>query len=95
MAKRTSDLRSDENSMTNFYRPDLGANPNDPFARDETGKLVRRGYWLDMGDRSVILVMTQGVGAHLANDQKRAHLADIGRDGLIDDICGQDILPPE
>ena len=81
--------------MTNFYRPDLGANPNDPFARDETGTLVRRGYWLDMGDRSVILAMTQGIGASLANDHKRAHLADIGRAHLIDDVCGQDILPPE
>jgi hypothetical protein len=81
--------------MTDFYRPDLGSNPNDPFARDQEGALLRRGYWLDMGDRSVILVMTQGIGATLSNDQKRAHLSDIGRDHLVDDICGQDILPPE
>lgn len=81
--------------MTDFYRPDLGLSPNDPFARDHDGKLVRRGYWLDMGDHSVILVMTQGIGASLTNDQKRAHLSDIRRNQLVDDICGQDILPPE
>ena len=39
---------------------------------------MRRGYWLDMGDRTVVMVMTQGIGANLTNDQKRAHLADIG-----------------
>ena len=39
--------------------------------------------------------MTQGVGAHLTNEQKRAHLLDIGRDSLIDQICIQEILPPE
>jgi hypothetical protein len=81
-------------SMAKFYQPDLGASLNDPFARDETGALVRRGYWLDMGDSSIILLMKQGIGAHLTNDYKRAHLGDIGRDHLIDDICGQDILPP-
>ena len=80
--------------MSDFYRPDLGANPEDPFARDETDKLVRRGYWLDMSDRSVLLAMTQGIGAHLRNDQKRAHLQDIGRVHLIDDVCVQEILPP-
>ena len=42
------------------------------------GKLVRRGYWLDMSDRSVIMAMTRGIGAHLTNDQKRTHLNDIG-----------------
>jgi hypothetical protein len=35
-------------------------------------KLVRRGYWLDMNDRSLVMVMTQGIGAHLINDEKRA-----------------------
>ena len=81
--------------MTNFYRPDLGANPEDPFARDETDKLVRRAYWLDMGDTSVVLAMTQGVGAHLHNEQKRAHLEDIGRGHLIEQVCTQEVLPPE
>jgi hypothetical protein len=81
--------------MSNFYKPDLGANPEDPFARDQDDKLVRRAYWLGMSDQSVILAMTNGVGAHLPNEQKRAHLHDISRGHLIDDICVQEILPPE
>ena len=51
--------------MPNFHSPDLGSAPDSPFARDETGKLVRRMYWLDMGDRSVVLAMTQGIGTAL------------------------------
>jgi hypothetical protein len=39
--------------------------------------------------------MTQGLGADLPNEAKRAHLADIGRAHLIDQICLQEILPPE
>ena len=78
-----------------FFTPDLGTDTDSPFARDAAGKLVRRGYWLDLSDRSVIMAMTQGVGAHLTNDQKRAHLTDIGRGSLIDDVCVQEILPPE
>ena len=81
--------------MANFYQPDLGANPDDPFARDADGKLVRRAFWLDMSDRSVVLAMTQGIGANLTNDQKRAHLDDIGRAALVDQVCVQDIIPPE
>jgi hypothetical protein len=81
--------------MPRFYQPDLGANPDDPFARDNDGKLVRRGFWLDMSDRSVVLAMAQGIGAVLTNDEKRAHLADIGREHLIDEICVQEYLPPE
>ena len=81
--------------MPEFYKPDLGANSDDPFARDGDGKLVRRGYWLDMGDRSIVMVMTNGIGAHLPNEQKRLHLEDIGRGHLIDDVCIQEVLPPE
>ncbi len=81
--------------MTQFYSPDLGANPEDPFARDADGNLVRRAYWLGMSDQSVVLAMTQGVGVHIPNDQKRAHLEDIGRGHLIEDVCVQEILPPE
>jgi hypothetical protein len=80
--------------MPNFYQPDLSANPDDPFARDGDGKLVRCGYWLDMGDRSLVLAMTQGVGARLRSEEKRLHLADIDRDHLIDEVC-QEVLPPE
>ena len=38
--------------MIRFYQPDLGSEPDSPFARDANNKLVRRGYWLDMNDRS-------------------------------------------
>jgi len=38
--------------MPRFYEPDLGANPDRPFARDASGKLIRRSYWLDMTDRT-------------------------------------------
>ena len=48
-----------------------------------------------MNDRSLVLVMTQGIGAHLTNDEKRAHLTDLKRDHLIDQVCIQEILPPE
>ena len=78
-----------------FYTPDLAADPNNPFLRDADGKLVRRSFWLDMSDRSVVLAMTQGTGANLPIDQKRAHLRDIGREALIDAVCVQEILPPE
>ena len=81
--------------MRRFYEPDLGRNPDDPFARDAEGKLIRRAFWLDMSDRSLVLAMTQGVGAALSNDDKRAHLADIGRAHVIDQVCVQEILPPE
>ena len=81
--------------MARFHQPDLGANPDDPFARDTEGKLVRRSFWLDMSDRSLVLAMTQGLGADIPNEAKRAHLADIGREHLIDQICRQEILPPE
>jgi hypothetical protein len=81
--------------MANFYQPDLGANPDDPFARDADGKLVRRGFWLDMSDHSLVLAMTQGIGADITNDQKRAHLDNIGREYLIDQVCVQEIIPPD
>ena len=81
--------------MAQFYRPDLGANPDNPFARDADRKLARRGYWLDMSDRSLVLTMTSGIGANLANPEKRAHLADIGREHLVDEVCVQEVLPPE
>ncbi|MBT3787803.1 MAG: hypothetical protein HOE62_15630 [Alphaproteobacteria bacterium] len=81
--------------MPGFFEPDLGRNPDNPFARDENGKLVRRSYWMDLPDKSVVLTMTQGIGANLTNDEKRAHLRDIRREQLIDDICVVEILPPE
>ena len=81
--------------MPRFYQPDLGAHPDDPFARDAEGKLVRRAFWLDMSDRSLVLAMTQGIGANLNNEEKRAHLADVGRAHLEDQVCIVEVLPPE
>ena len=43
--------------MTDFYKPDLNTDKNDPFARDGDGKLVRRNYWLDLGDRSLAMAL--------------------------------------
>jgi|TARA_B110000263_G_scaffold221734_1_gene210387 hypothetical protein len=80
--------------MVNYYQPDMGSSPDNPFARNDEGKLVRRSFWLDMADRSLILAMTQGVGANLTNEQKRTHLEDIGRISLIENICTQEIIPP-
>ncbi len=65
------------------------------FVRDASNKLVRRGYWMDMNDRTLVMVMTKGVGANLTNDEKRAHLIDLKREHLIDQVCTQEILPPE
>jgi hypothetical protein len=81
--------------MARFYEPDLTSNPDSPFVRDGVNKLVRRSYWLDMDDRTLVIVMVNGIGADLTNDEKRAHLADLRREHLIDQVCIQEILPPE
>jgi hypothetical protein len=81
--------------MIRFYQPDLGADLDSPFARDAANKLVRSSYWLDLNDRSLVMVMTQGIGAHLTNDEKQAHLTDLKRAHLIDQVCIQEILLPE
>ena len=81
--------------MTRFHEPDLSVNSDNPFVRDASNKLVRRGYWMDMTDQTLVMVMTQGIGANLSNDEKRAHLIDLKRERLIDQVCVQEILPPE
>ena len=81
--------------MPRYYEPDLTVDPNSPFVRDAANKLVRRGYWMDMNDRTLIMVLTQGIGANLTNDEKKAHLIDLKREHLIDQVCTQEILPPE
>jgi hypothetical protein len=48
-----------------------------------------------MPDRSLVLAMTRGIGENLTNDEKRAHLIDIRREHLIDQVCVQEIVPPE
>jgi|SRR5579884_1505118 hypothetical protein len=81
-------------AMPKFYRPPLDGAEEDPFARDGNDKLIRRSYWLDLSDRSLILMMTQGLGARLTPEEKRAHLEDIGRERLIDRILAPEIIPP-
>jgi hypothetical protein len=81
--------------MPRYYEPALTVDPNSPFVRDAANKLVRRGYWMDMNDCTLVMVMTQRIGANLSNDEKRAHLADLKREHLIDQVCTQEILPPE
>jgi hypothetical protein len=81
--------------MSRFHEPDLSANPDSPFVRDASNQLVRRSYWMDLTDQALVMVMTKGIGADLTNDEKRAHLIDLKRERLIDQVCTQEILPPE
>ena len=81
--------------MPHFYQADLTLNVDSPFVRDANDKLVRRSYWLDMDDRTLVMLMTKGIGANLTNEEKRAHLIDLRREHLIDQVCPQEILPPE
>jgi hypothetical protein len=81
--------------MARFYEPDLSVDVDSPFVRDSNNKLVRRSYWMDMDDRTFVMVMVNGIGANLTNDEKRAHLVDLRREHLVDQVCIQEILPPE
>lgn len=81
--------------MTSFYRPPLDGMEENPFARDGEDKLIRRGYWLGLSDRSLVQLMTKGIGTRLTADEKRAHLKDIGREHLSEQIFEPEILPPE
>jgi hypothetical protein len=49
-----------------------------PIPIDETRSPSRQGV------NGGAYPLTQGVGAHLTNDEKRAHLADLKREHLID-----------
>ena len=80
--------------MTDFYRPPLDGFEENPFARDGEDRLIRREYWHGLSDRSLIQVMTQGIGTRLTADEKRAHLVDIRRAHLIEPILAPEILPP-
>jgi hypothetical protein len=73
--------------MTRFYEPDLTANPDSPFVRDASNKLVRRSYWMDMTETTLVMVMTKGIGANVTNDEKKAHLIDLKREHLIEQVC--------
>ena len=73
--------------MKRFYERDLTSNPDSPFIRYVNGKLVPRSYWMDMDDRTFVMVVTKGIGAHLTNDKKGANLTDLHREYLIDQAC--------
>jgi hypothetical protein len=49
---------------------------------------------MDMPDATLVMVMTKGIGANLTNDEKKAHLVDLKREHLINEVCTQEILPP-
>ena len=50
---------------------------------------------MDMPDGSLVMVMTKGISANLTNDEKKAHLIDLKREHLIEQVCVQEILPAE
>jgi hypothetical protein len=56
--------------MTRFHEPDLTVDPNSPFLRDASNKLVRRSYWMDMPDQALVMVMTKG-SAQISPTMKR------------------------
>ena len=39
-------------------------------ARESEDKLIRRSYWLDMDDRTLVMVMVNGIGANLTNERR-------------------------
>ena len=81
--------------MSAFYKPDLEIELDSPFVRDEEDKLIRRSYWLDKSDRSLVMIMKNGIGAKLTNEEKRAHLLDLNKAELIEEVCIQEVLPPD
>ena len=78
-----------------YFKPNFSIHPDSPFARDTENKLVRRSFWLDLSDASLILLFNNGIGANLTNEEKKNHLIDIKRENLIDKVCIQEVLPPE
>ena len=54
--------------MARFYQPDLSQNIDSPFVRDI--KLVRRCYWLNIDDRTLVMMMVNGIGENLTNEDK-------------------------
>jgi hypothetical protein len=68
--KRGSSLRSPNvraNIMLRFNQPDLSKILPVRSYRDGDNKLVRRFYWLDMDDRTFVMMMVKGIGACLSD----------------------------
>ena len=55
--------------MPRFHQPDFTTNIDSPFVRDGDNKLIPRSYWLDMDERTLVMIMTKGIGANLTNDE--------------------------
>jgi hypothetical protein len=92
--KRASRLHEGD-TWPDFMNPTLALNPIAHSHVIRTINLSVAATGWDMNDRSLVMVMTQGIGSHLTNDEKRAHLIDLKRDHLIDKVCIQEILPPD
>ena len=78
-----------------FFKPNFSINPDSPFARDKDDKLIRKSFWLDLTDDSIVMLFNNGIGKDLTNEEKKNHLIDIKRESLIEQICVQEVLPPE
>ena len=78
-----------------FYSPNYALELDSPFARDKNNKLVRKSYWLDLQDNSIVSLFLNGIGTKLTNEEKKNHLMDINRPHLIEKVCIQEVLPPE
>ena len=77
--------------MSRFYDPILALNPIAHSRGTPRTSLFGRSYWLDMNDPSLVIIMTNRIGAELINGEKRAEK----RDHLFDRVCIQEILQPE
>jgi hypothetical protein len=47
--------------MARFYQPELSQNIDSPFVRDGDNKLVRRCHWLDIDDRTLVMMMVKAL----------------------------------
>jgi hypothetical protein len=60
--------------MARFYQPNPSQNIDSPFVRDGDNKLVRRCYWLNIDDRTLVMMMVNGIGENLTNDRKKERI---------------------
>tara|TARA_B100001029_G_C14779471_1_gene295697 strand:- start:271 stop:516 length:246 start_codon:yes stop_codon:yes gene_type:complete len=79
----------------NYYKPNYALDLDSPFARDGDEKLIRRNYWLDLSDDSIVMLFNNGIGQNLTNEEKKNHLIDIKRQHLIEKICIQEVIPSD
>ena len=79
----------------NYYKPNYALDLDSPFARDGDEKLIRRNYWLDLSDDSIVMLFNNGIGQNLTNEEKKNHLIDIKRHHLIEKICIQEVIPSD